>query len=89
MPTLKKPAVSAKPETTTVKMIALVRVDKCGRYYLTGWGDKTGPEEDIAELRDDADNYIFEDVYEEYLIEIEVPAYNGFSMLPRFKMKAS
>jgi hypothetical protein len=88
MPTPKKTTTPPKPKPTAVRLAALVRVSEHGSFHVIGWGDKTGPETDLEELRADADNYVIDGKYEEYLIEIEVPAYSGFAAQPRFKLEA-
>ena len=89
MPTPKKTTTPPKPKPTTVKMPALVRVDDLGAYHLVGYGDNAGMEINLETLRADLDEYGRSMRYEEYLIEIEVPAYSGFATQPRFKMKAA
>ncbi len=84
--TTKKPA-STTPKKTTVTLRALVRVAEDGGFDINGFGNQIGSA-DLNELREfaESNNYL-DGLYEEYLIEIEVPAYSNFMQDVRFRLK--
>lgn len=73
----------------TIKLQVLVRVNFEGAYDVTGWGSSLG-HASLDEIQGHLeDNYNLEGAFEQYMVELEVPAYTAYAPPVRFKVKVA
>ena len=81
-----KPAGIKKP---TITLRLLVRVDERGGYDVIGFNVPNDPS-DIDDLRSAMNDYtVCEGKCEEYVMDVEVPSYSGYTADTRFTLKVS
>lgn len=69
-----------------ITLQVLVRVNQEGDYDVTGWGSSLG-HASLDEIQGHLeDNYNLEGAFEQYLVELEVPAYTAYAPPARFKV---